>query len=214
MLETEKEIQNLEFGYSALTVEVKHFWLKTDQPKNLNCWAVLSFPVETWSMMWKTRGREEGKTQFSNRFLPLSSFKGCKKPEVLDSCQVVGATAYEVGEGFCRSSTRKCASCPSFLSLMGGDVLQGMLEGHLLLSLDLMSTRDHARGAGTEDLGFGWRHLQWHLDTSVLCSCSSFGIAAFTCSWAAINQNQVDLQGWNYKREITKMRWFFEWLLF
>lgn len=59
-----------------------------------------------------------------------------------------------------------------------------------------------------EDLGFGWRHLQWHLDTSVLCSCSSFGIAAFTCSWAAINQNQVDLQGWNYKREITKMRWF------
>lgn len=51
MLETEKKIQNLEFGYSALIVEVKHFGLKTDQPKNLTCWAVLSFPVETWSMM-------------------------------------------------------------------------------------------------------------------------------------------------------------------
>lgn len=35
VLETEKEIQNPLFVYLALIVEVKHFWLKTDQPKNL-----------------------------------------------------------------------------------------------------------------------------------------------------------------------------------
>lgn len=69
---------------------------------------------------------------------------------VLDSCQVVGETAHEVGQGFCPSSTREDATCPSFLSPMWGDVLQGMLEGHLELFLDLMSTRDHTTGAGAE----------------------------------------------------------------
>lgn len=48
MLEPEKEIQNLEFGNSALIVEMKHFWIETDQPKNLTRWAVLGFPAETW----------------------------------------------------------------------------------------------------------------------------------------------------------------------
>lgn len=67
--------QNPEFGYSGLLVEAKHFWQSTDHPKKMSHWAALSLPAEMWSMTWKTKRQEEGKTKFSNKFLPLSSFK-------------------------------------------------------------------------------------------------------------------------------------------
>lgn len=115
----------------------------------------------------KTRGQKEGKKQFSKKCLPLNSFKGCKKLKlgifffqwvgaymamrtVLDSRQAVGATTHEVGEGSCPSLTREDTMCPSFPSPMWGDNLQGMLEDYLELTLDLMSTRDHATGVGAE----------------------------------------------------------------
>lgn len=41
-----KEIQNTEFGYSALLVEVKHFRWNTDWPKKLSHWAALRLSAD------------------------------------------------------------------------------------------------------------------------------------------------------------------------
>lgn len=57
MLETEKEIQNLEIGYSALIVEVKHFWLKMSAKESDS---LSSFKLSCRNMEHDVENKEAG----------------------------------------------------------------------------------------------------------------------------------------------------------
>lgn len=66
MLEAEKEIQTQEFGYSALIVQVKQFWLKTDQPKKPDL--LSSFKLSYRNVDLDVENKDTGEHSFPTNF--------------------------------------------------------------------------------------------------------------------------------------------------